>query len=95
MSWLQYVMPIMTQYRQIESCLECSAKKLLFTGEVFAYAVKAVANPKAPLFDVQAQDGEGEMKDLCVRALRRVFVMCDLDQVSRVFVYDCFAWIYV
>lgn len=79
----QVVAPIMSNYRQIETCLECSSQKLIFTGEVFSYAVKAVVNPVSPLFDPQAQDGEGRLKDLCVRALRRVFLMCDQDQVGR------------
>ena len=76
----QLLAPIMSQYRQVETCLECSSMKLIFTGEVFSYAVKAVMNPVAPLFDVHGFDGEGQLKDLCVRALRRVFIMCDHDQ---------------
>ena len=79
---MQMVAPLLSQHRQIETCMECSARKLVFTGEVFAFAVKAVVNPVAPLFDPHALDGEGQLKELCVRALRRVFVMCDQDRVG-------------
>lgn len=67
----------MEQHKEIETCLECSAKKLSFVGEVFYYALKAVVHPTAPLFDAQEQ----KMKPLCVRALKRIFTMCDKDQV--------------
>ena len=39
--WLQAVLPIVKAYPQIETCMECSAKKLQFVGEVFYYALKA------------------------------------------------------
>lgn len=38
---LQAVLPIVKAYPQIETCMECSAKKLQFVGEVFYYALKA------------------------------------------------------
>lgn len=37
----QAVLPIVKAYPQIETCMECSAKKLQFVGEVFYYALKA------------------------------------------------------
>jgi hypothetical protein len=40
---LQAVLPIVKAYPQIETCMECSAKKLQFVGEVFYYALKAGA----------------------------------------------------
>jgi hypothetical protein len=38
---LQAVLPIVKAYPQIETCMECSARKLQFVGEVFYYALKA------------------------------------------------------
>ena len=38
---LQAVLPIVRAYPQIETCMECSAQKLQFVGEVFYYALKA------------------------------------------------------
>ena len=37
---LQVVAPLMDQWPQVESCLECSAKTLQFVQDVFFYAVK-------------------------------------------------------
>ena len=70
------VLPIVKAYPQIETCMECSAKKLQFVGEVFYYAIKAVQYPMAPLYDPETQS----LKPLCVRALRRIFLMCDKDK---------------
>ena len=55
--------------------MECSAKKLQFVGEVFYYALKAVVYPMAPLYDPETQT----LKPLCIRALKRVFMLCDKD----------------
>ena len=79
---LQVVVPVMNRWKEIETCLECSAKQLIFVGEVFYYALKAVVHPTAPLFDPQANSGQGALKPLCVKALKRIFIMCDKDKVS-------------
>ncbi|XP_047337722.1 mitochondrial Rho GTPase 1-like [Impatiens glandulifera] len=68
--------PIMQQFREIESCLECSAKKHIQTSEVFYYAQKAVLHPTGPLFDQEAQT----LRPRCVRALKRIFILCDHDR---------------
>lgn len=73
----QAIIGIVTANKQIEMCLECSAKNLQFTGEVFYYALKSVVNPIGPLFDPET----GTIKPLCVRALKRVFVLSDRDKV--------------
>ncbi len=52
------------------------AKKLQFVGEVFYYALKTVLYPMAPLYDPETQS----LKPLCVRALKRIFLMCDKDK---------------
>jgi hypothetical protein len=46
--------------------------------QVFYYAVKAVVHPTAALFDAMTQT----LKPLCVNALRRIFMMCDVDKVG-------------
>jgi Ras family protein T1 len=75
------VQPILRKFRQIETCMRCSAKRLINVGEVFYNALKAVVNPMAPLFDTQAEEGDGGLTLLCIRALKRVFVMNDRDKV--------------
>ena len=79
----QIAEPIMQKFRQIETCLECSAKQLVNVAEVFYHALKAVVNPVAPLFDAQAEEGQGSMTPLCIRALKRIFVINDVDKVCH------------
>jgi len=43
--------------------------------EVFYFAQKAVLHPVDPLYDIESQ----ALTDRCVRALRRIFVLCDRD----------------
>lgn len=75
---LQAVLPIVKMHPQIETCMECSAKKLQFVGEVFYYALKAVVHPMGPLYDPEAQT----LKPLCAKALKRIFLLCDTDKVG-------------
>ncbi|XP_074355028.1 mitochondrial Rho GTPase 1-like [Apium graveolens] len=49
---------------------------LLLVLEVFYYAQRAVLYPTAPLFDQETQT----MKPRCVRALKRIFILCDDDE---------------
>eukprot|EP00891_Asterochloris_glomerata_P000342 jgi/Astpho2/342/e_gw1.00010.22.1_t len=72
----QVVAPLMDQWPQVESCLECSAKTLQFVQDVFFYAVKAVLHPQAPLMDI----AQGRLQPLCIKALKRVFIMSDKNQ---------------
>nr|XP_043610959.1 mitochondrial Rho GTPase 1-like isoform X2 [Erigeron canadensis] len=67
--------PLMQQFREIETCIECSAADLLQIPDVFYYAQKAVLHPTAPLFDQESQT----LKPRCIRALKRIFGLCDLD----------------
>ncbi|BDA51482.1 mitochondrial Rho GTPase 2 [Coccomyxa sp. Obi] len=76
----QVVVPVLAKCKEIESCLDCSAKNLIFVSEVFYYAVKAVVHPVAPLFDVHAHNGAGALRPLCIKALMRIFSMCDADK---------------
>ncbi|XP_050223859.1 mitochondrial Rho GTPase 1-like [Mercurialis annua] len=68
--------PIMQQFREIETCIECSAFKQIQIPEVFFYAQKAVLHPTGPLFDQETQT----LKPRCVRALKRIFILCDHDR---------------
>ncbi|CAA0828110.1 Mitochondrial Rho GTPase 1 [Striga hermonthica] len=67
--------PLMHQFREIETCIECSAANLLQIQEVFYFAQKAVLHPTAPLFDQETQ----ALKPQCMRALKRIFILCDHD----------------
>lgn len=72
------VVPILQNNPAVETCMECSAKKLQYVGEVFYLALRAVVHPTAPLFDAQAQT----LRPLCSRALKRIFMLCDKDKVG-------------
>ncbi|KAK2972484.1 hypothetical protein RJ640_017656 [Escallonia rubra] len=72
----QVMSPIMQQFREIETCIECSAFNHIQIPEVFYYAQKAVLHPTAPLFDQESQT----LKPRCVRALKRIFILCDHDR---------------
>ncbi|WZZ12180.1 hypothetical protein YC2023_105269 [Brassica napus] len=75
-SFEQVMSPIMNQFREIETCIECSALKQIQAQEVFYYAQKNVIHPTAPLFDQETQ----ALKPRCVRALKRIFILCDHDK---------------
>ncbi|CAM6128136.1 unnamed protein product [Calypogeia fissa] len=72
----QVMAPLMHEFREIETCIECSAIKQIQIAEVFYYAQKAVLHPTAPLFDQETQT----LKPRCVRALKRIFILCDHDR---------------
>uniref|UniRef100_UPI003AADA5F5 mitochondrial Rho GTPase 2 isoform X5 n=1 Tax=Centroberyx gerrardi TaxID=166262 RepID=UPI003AADA5F5 len=50
-SSMETILPIMNQFSEIETCVECSAKNLKNISELFYYAQKAVLHPTAPLYD--------------------------------------------
>ncbi|KAI9346397.1 P-loop containing nucleoside triphosphate hydrolase protein [Zopfochytrium polystomum] len=70
------VTPIMNEFKEVETCVECSAKQTLNVSEVFYFAQKAVLHPTAPLYDSR----EHTLKPACIDALRRIFKLCDLDK---------------
>ncbi|KAK8949923.1 Rac-like GTP-binding protein 1 [Platanthera guangdongensis] len=72
----QVMSPIMQQFREIETCIECSSLRQIQVPEVFYYAQKAVLHPTSPLFDQETQS----LKPRCVRALKRIFILCDEDK---------------
>jgi Ras family protein T1 len=72
----EQVMPIMNEFKEVETCVECSAKQPLNVSEVFYFAQKAVLHPTAPLYDSR----EHVLKPACIDALRRIFKLCDIDK---------------
>ncbi|XP_053200304.1 mitochondrial Rho GTPase 1-like [Panonychus citri] len=74
-SSLESILPIMNQFNEIETCVECSAKTLKNISELFFYAQKAVLHPTLPLYSSYERD----LTDKCKKALRRIFRLCDED----------------
>ncbi|XP_076871547.1 mitochondrial Rho GTPase 1b isoform X2 [Brachyhypopomus gauderio] len=74
-SSMDTILPIMNKYTEIETCVECSAKNLKNISELFYYAQKAVLHPTGPLYCLEQK----EMKPSCVKALKRIFKVSDLD----------------
>ncbi|KAK0244147.1 P-loop containing nucleoside triphosphate hydrolase protein [Armillaria nabsnona] len=70
------IIPIMNEFKEVETCVECSAKMPLNVSEVFYFAQKAVVHPTAPLYDSR----DHVLKPACVKALRRIFKLCDTDK---------------
>ena len=54
-STLDSIVPIMNQYSEIETCVECSAKSLKNISELFYYAQKAVLHPTSPLYSSESK----------------------------------------
>ncbi|CAG8545799.1 2502_t:CDS:10, partial [Scutellospora calospora] len=70
------IIPIMNEFKEVETCVECSAKQPLNVSEVFYFAQKAVLHPTAPLYDSR----EHVLKPACIDALKRIFNICDIDK---------------
>lgn len=70
-----FIKPIMDRFREVDVCIECSAKTLSNISEVFYFAQKAVLYPTGPVYDVETH----QLKPKAVAALRRIFKMCDRD----------------
>ncbi|XP_066239122.1 mitochondrial Rho GTPase 2 isoform X4 [Saccopteryx leptura] len=74
-SSMEAVLPIMSQFPEIETCVECSAKNLRNISELFYYAQKAVLHPTAPLYDPETK----QLRPACTQALTRIFRLSDQD----------------
>ncbi|XP_016045860.1 mitochondrial Rho GTPase 2 isoform X2 [Erinaceus europaeus] len=74
-SSIEAVLPLMSQFPEIETCVECSAKNLRNISELFYYAQKAVLHPTAPLYDPEAK----QLRPACAQALTRIFRLSDQD----------------
>ncbi|MCJ1482611.1 ERMES complex Ca(2+)-binding regulatory GTPase gem1 [Schaereria dolodes] len=70
------MLPLMAEFKEIDSCIRTSAKEHHNINEVFFLCQKAVTHPIAPLYDSK----ESNLKAAAVLALRRVFYLCDRDQ---------------
>uniref|UniRef100_A0A914UJZ1 Mitochondrial Rho GTPase 1 n=1 Tax=Plectus sambesii TaxID=2011161 RepID=A0A914UJZ1_9BILA len=72
---MEQILPVMNQYSEIETCVECSAKKMKNISELFYYAQKAVLHPTHPLYVPE----DKELTQMCKKALVRIFKICDQD----------------
>lgn len=70
------MLPVMAEFKEIDSCLRTSAREHHNVNEVFFLCQKAVTHPIAPIFDSK----EGILKPAAVSALKRIFYLCDKDQ---------------
>lgn len=74
-STIETMMPILNDFAEVETCVECSAKTLKNISEMFYYAQKAVLHPTSPVYNPE----EKELTQQCKKALTRIFKICDLD----------------
>ncbi|XP_021951301.1 mitochondrial Rho GTPase 1 isoform X2 [Folsomia candida] len=72
---MEMVVPLMNEFAEIETCIECSAKTLRNISELFYYAQKAVLHPTSPLYNSDKK----ELTDKCKKALERIFRICDVN----------------
>lgn len=70
------MLPLMSEFKEIDSCIRTSAREHHNVNEVFFLCQKAVTHPIAPLYDSK----EANLKPAAVEALKRVFYLCDRDQ---------------
>ena len=70
------MLPLMNEFKEIDSCIRTSAKEHHNINEVFFLCQKAVTHPIAPLYDSK----ENALKPAAVSALQRVFHLCDKDK---------------
>ena len=70
------IQPMMNEFKELDVCIECSAKNVMNIAEVFYYAQKAVLHPTFPLYDVDKH----ALKPDAALALRRIFRICDRDK---------------
>jgi mitochondrial Rho GTPase 1 len=70
------MLPVMTEFKEIDSCIRSSAREHYNVNEAFFLCQKAVTHPIAPLFDAK----ESVLKPAAVAALQRIFYLCDKDK---------------
>lgn len=63
------MMPIMLEFKEIDSCIRASAKELRNINELFYLCQRAVTHPIAPLYDSKEQN----LKPAAIAALQRIF----------------------
>lgn len=72
------MLTVMSEFKEIDSCIRTSAKEHNNITEAFFLCQKAVTHPIAPLYDSK----EASLKPAAVAALRRIFLLCDKQQDS-------------
>ncbi len=55
-STIEMVLPIMNEFEEVETCVECSARNLKNISEMFYFAQKSVLHPSAPLWNYYEKD---------------------------------------
>ena len=70
------MLPVMSEFKEIDSCIRTSARDHFNVNEAFFLCQKAVTHPIAPLFDAK----ESVLKPATVAALLRIFYLCDKDK---------------
>jgi Ras family protein T1 len=70
------MLPVMAEFKEIDSCIRTSALEHHNINEVFFLCQKAVTHPIAPIYDSK----EGALKPAAIEALKRVFWLSDKDQ---------------
>lgn len=68
--------PLLTEFKEVEACVRCSAKDNYNVNHAFYLCQRAVTNPLSPLYDYK----DGSLKPLAISALNRIFYLCDKDQ---------------
>uniref|UniRef100_A0A7E4ZZK7 Mitochondrial Rho GTPase n=1 Tax=Panagrellus redivivus TaxID=6233 RepID=A0A7E4ZZK7_PANRE len=72
---INQVVPIMNEFIEVETCVECSAKTMRNISEIFYYAQKAVVYPIRPLYSAE----DKELTPKCRKALIHIFKLSDFD----------------
>ncbi|KIV81817.1 mitochondrial Rho GTPase 1 [Exophiala sideris] len=70
------MLPVMSEFKEIDSCIRTSAREHHNVNEAFFLCQKAVTHPIAPLFDAK----ESALKPAAVAALLRIFYLSDKDK---------------
>ncbi|PTU17020.1 hypothetical protein P175DRAFT_0505160 [Aspergillus ochraceoroseus IBT 24754] len=70
------MLPLMSEFKEIDSCIRASAREHRNVNEAFFLCQKAVTHPIAPLFDAK----ESSLKPAAVAALQRIFYLSDKDR---------------
>lgn len=70
------MLPVMSEFKEIDSCIRTSAREHFNVNEAFFLCQKAVTHPIAPLFDAK----ESVLKPATIAALQRIFYLCDKDK---------------
>ncbi len=77
---------LLAQHGMHPAALSCTLKPLLVNTslrhpnpDLLCSPLQAVLHPQAPLMDI----AQGRLQPLCIKALKRVFIMSDKNQVSH------------